>query len=78
MFSALLKVLGAGLSLWASKEARKYIDKKIALEKAWYEEYNKDDASRSNAVLDNLEFELRTLAIAFAAEVGTSQTGNKS
>ncbi|MBK7366155.1 MAG: hypothetical protein IPI97_14655 [Nitrosomonas sp.] len=77
MFSALLKVLGAGLSLWASKEARKYIDKKIALEKAWYEEYNKDDASRSNAVLDNLEFELRTLAIAFASEVGASQAGNK-
>lgn len=78
MFEVLLKVLGAGLSIWASKEARKYIDQKIALEKAWYAEYNKPDSDRSDAVLDNIEFQLRTLCIAFAAEAGKSDTTNKS
>jgi len=61
--------------LWASKEARKYIDRLMELQKAYYEEDNKPDGQRSRAVLDNLEFELRVLAIAFAAEARKPDAG---
>jgi hypothetical protein len=76
-FEALLKVLGAGLELWASAEKRKYIDRKIALEKAFYEEYNKPIGVRSDAALDDLEFQLRILCSAFVADSGKPNTTNK-
>ena len=68
MFTLILSLLDTGLKLWLSKEKTKYIDKKIELEKAYYAEYNKPPEERSDAVLDNLYFELRTLAIAFTQE----------
>lgn len=70
MFQALLEVLGAGLELWTHKEKTKFVEKKMKLERAWYDEYNKGPNVRSNAVLDSLEFELRVLASAFVVSVG--------
>lgn len=78
MFEALAKALAAGLSLWESKEKRKYVDRVIELKRAHYEEYNKDPAHRSDAVLDNLEHELRIVAIGFAASVGAENPPGKS
>jgi len=75
MFEVLAKALAAGLSLWESKEKRKYLDKLMELKSDWYEEYNKGPGYRSNAVLDNLELELRILAVAFSTSVGASDTG---
>lgn len=72
MFAALAKALGAGLSIWESKEKNKYRDKLLSLKKAYYEEFNKPESVRSDAVLDNLEFELRILAESFASSVGES------
>lgn len=69
-FGSLLAIVGAVLQLWASKEKRKYIDEKMAIEKAYYEEQNKPAELRSDAVLDSLEFRLRILASAIAADVG--------
>lgn len=71
-FGSLLAIVGAVLQLWASKEKRKYIDEKMAIEKAYYEEQNKPAEQRSDAVLDSLEFRLRVLAVAIAADVGKS------
>jgi len=68
MVESLFKVLASGLSLWQSKESRKYLDKLIRLKKEWYEEYNLDRPDM--AKLDNIEFELRLLSEAFASKVG--------
>ncbi len=71
MFAVILSLLDTGLKLWLDKRRTRFIDEKIRLEKAYYEEYNKPDGERSNAVLDNLHAELCRLAIAFATEAGT-------
>lgn len=42
------------------------------LERRYYEEYNKPLERRSDAVLDNLEFQLRVAGLGFAASVGKS------
>jgi len=70
MFETLAKALAAGLSLWESKEKHKYVDQLIQLKKDFYEEYNKGYGVHSNAVLDNIELELRGLAESFATSVG--------
>ena len=69
MFLALLETLTAGLNLWDSKEKNKYIDAVVELKRKWYEENSKNPAERSNAVLDNLDIELRIVAAAFVASV---------
>jgi len=68
MVESLFKVLGSGLSLWESKESRKYVDKLMKLKKEWYEEYNLERPDMAN--LDNIEFELRVLSDAFSSQVG--------
>ncbi len=70
MFESILKVLGAGLTLWSDKEKSKYQDKYIKLKRAIYEEENKPANERSDAVLDNLAFELCLLGDSFSARVG--------
>ena len=69
MFTALANCLASGLSIAEFKEKHKYIDKLIALEKAYHEEYIKPLTHRSDAVLDNLEWELRLLSTAFGAAI---------
>lgn len=68
--SSILAIIAAALSIWESKEKRKYQDEKLSIEKAYYEEQNKPPEIRSDAVLDNLEFRLRILASALAADIG--------
>lgn len=71
MVTEIIALLKTGLSIWQSKESRKYLDKVISLEKDWYEAYNAED--RNNALLDNIEFELRVLSRAFCSEAGTKK-----
>jgi len=68
MIDSLFKVLGSALSLWESKEQRKYVDHLMQLKKEWYAEYNLERPDMAN--LDNIEFELRVLSDAFSAKVG--------
>lgn len=70
MFEALAKALEIGLQLWLNQEKTQYADKLVSLRSQWHAEYNKPDDIRSDAVLDNLEFELRQFAVTFAAAVG--------
>ncbi len=67
MTELVFKLLSSGLSLWESKEKRKYLDKVIDLKKRWYLEINKDDSDDS--VLDSIELELRILAETFSSQV---------
>lgn len=68
-FATLLQIIESALAIWASKEKRKYIDEKLAIQKAYYEEQNKPAELRSDAVLDNWEFKLRVLSSALAADM---------
>jgi len=77
MTELIFRALAAGLEIWEHKERNKYIRKMINLKKDWYEEYNKDPSDRSDAILDNVEFELRILVEAFASKIGTKDTKNK-
>lgn len=75
--TALFNILASALSIWDSKEKTKYIDEKIRLEKRFYEEYNKDLAIRSDAVLDDVQLQLRILCNNVAAAIGAKNTGSK-
>ena len=72
MIKSILGILKAGLSIWEHKEANKYLDRLLKLEKEFYEEYNLPVNERSNARLDNIEHELLKLGEGFAAQVGIS------
>ena len=77
MFEVLARCLASGLELWVHKEKTKYIDELIALRKEYYEESNKDPSVRDDAVLDNLEFKLRVLAIAFSSGASKQNATNQ-
>jgi len=62
MFELIAKLVGTILDLAVLKEKNKYVDKFIALKKAWRDEFSKPIGQRDNAALDNIEFDLRLLA----------------
>jgi hypothetical protein len=66
-FGLIGQLFTAGLNLWNSHEKTKYVDEKMAIEKDFYDEWNKPLDQRSDAVLDRLKFRMRVLATAFAA-----------
>lgn len=78
MFEEILKLITAALTLWNNHEKQKYVDKILQLKKDYHEEYSKPIDKRSDAVLDNLEFELRITCAAFASAVGTENAQAKS
>lgn len=69
MFTSIIGIVEAVLHIWAKKLDRKYIDRVAELKRAYYEEQNKPDDQRSDAVLDNLCFELRLVSAALAADL---------
>jgi len=71
MIETLFSVLDSALSIWAHKEKNKYRDRLIDLKRRHREESAKPDNERSDAVLDNIRFELETLALAFAGSVAS-------
>lgn len=70
MFILILQLLEQGLELWVFKEKHKYVDKLMTLKTAYRLEWNKPEGERSRAALDNLEFEIENLAVAFLVESG--------
>ena len=65
-----LGVLKEGLKLWNSKEATKYLDKVIRLEKEYNDEMAKPLDERNDYVLDSVMLELRTLSRSFIVYPG--------
>ncbi len=61
MIQSIIALAEIALRLWASMEKRKYQDKLLGLKRKWRDEWNKPKGERSNAVLDNIEFEIRLL-----------------
>lgn len=74
MTELVFKVLGSALGVWESKEKTKYQDRFIYLEKAYYEESNKDRPD--DAVLDRLRFDIRLLCDSFCAQIGKPDAPN--
>lgn len=66
----ILGVLKEGLKLWNSKEATKYLDKVVSLEKDYYEELAKNEDYRSQLALDSILLELEIIARTFAKGLG--------
>lgn len=62
LISTILSLISSILSIVEMNIRRKYIDRYLELEKAWYEAYNQPREKRNNALLDTLEFEIITLA----------------
>lgn len=60
--TALVQSLKFGLSLWNTKESRKYLDRVIDLEKQIYYETNKPEENRNHALIDNCNAELCIIA----------------
>jgi hypothetical protein len=75
LIKSLLTAVGALLSLWQSKEKRKYIDRRLVLEKEWYEEINRPRPERDNSALDRIERELCQLSDAIVADIGKQDAG---
>ena len=76
MFVLILQLLSFALSIWASKEKTKYIDRKIAIETAYWAESNKPLAERDFTILDNLEMELKIMTRALLAEANKPAEGS--
>ena len=71
---ALLQSIAWGLSLWNSKEKRKYIDKIVKIKKEYYEEYNEDRPDM--AKLDTFKRELYIIWEAIQNEAGITDIEN--
>ena len=70
-FELASRILLHGLSLWDTKEGRKYKDRVIKLREEWNDEYYRKD--RSQYALDRIERELCIVGEAFAAhDVGSN------
>lgn len=65
----ILQIFASLISLIELKERRKYVDKKLALESQYYEEYNKPEEEIDDAMLDSIQFQLLSLIQAMAAEL---------
>lgn len=74
MFNIILGIVEAALSIWASKLRQKYIDKVEQIKRDYYAEINKPENERSDAVLDNLEFELRITTASLTNDLRLPQT----
>lgn len=69
MVSVILGLVGSLLSIIDTKLKQKYIDRKIDLERQYYEAVNVPFEQRDNALIDTLEFEILLLAKALMFEV---------
>ena len=76
-FALVLKLIELGLELWIDSRKTEIQRRYLFLKESWYAEYNKPDTDRSDAVMDNIKFELRQLIDTFASQARTSNTPAK-
>ncbi len=58
VISSLFAITKHSLSIYKTKQSRKYLDRVIYLEKVYYAEENKPEDKRNHAVMDNVTNEL--------------------
>ena len=69
MTATLFEALAAGLTLWKDKNATKYLDDVIKMQKEWLDEYDKPREFRSNANIDYIEQQLCLISKLFSSSV---------
>ena len=67
MIDSIFKLLSSVFTIWEHKQKNKYRDKYMQLQRDYYEESKKDQPS--DAVLDNIEFELHVLVNSVGSEI---------
>lgn len=67
--TVILELVGSVLSIIDTKLKQKYVDRKIELERAYFEARSAPENERDNALIDTLEFEIQLLAKAVLYEV---------
>ncbi len=84
LIQAIIEAAEASLSLLLKKEENftvrkslQMIEKLSQLKKDFYNEYNKDPSIRSDAVLDDIQFELRNYLNDYTAFIRTQNLQNK-
>lgn len=75
MIAQIISLLSTGLTLWNNIEKNKYTDKLLELKTKYYEEENKPEDKRSDAVMDNIIFELKILSDSFITSVNQTPVG---
>lgn len=75
MIAQIISLLSTGLTLWNNIEKNKYTDKLLELKTKYYEEENKPEDQRSDAVMDNIIFELKILSDSFITSVNQTPVG---
>ena len=58
LIASLFAITKHSLSIYSTKQARKYLDRVVYLEKVYYAEENKPEDQRNHAVMDNVTNEL--------------------
>lgn len=58
IIASLFAITKHSLSIYETRQSRKYLDRVIYLEKVYYAEENKPEDQRSHAVMDNVSNEL--------------------
>jgi hypothetical protein len=71
--SLTLGLLKEGLKLWNNKEATKYIDRVIKLEKAYHDEMAKPLDERSDLRINDVLLQLRVLSQSFIQYPGKNR-----
>lgn len=67
MIDVALNLLGHGLSIANERVKNKYLDKYLDLKERYHEAINQPDELWDDAVIDDIEFELRQLAEGFTS-----------
>lgn len=70
MIDSVFKIVGSALSIWESKEKRKYLDKYMSLKKDYYEAINRSPDEWNDARIDNIKFELQLLVESISSQIG--------
>lgn len=63
---ALFGITKHALGIYETKQARKYLDRVVYLEKVYYSEENKNETDRNHAIMDNAINELCLITEAVA------------
>ena len=79
MIGAVFTLLGSALSIWQSKEKRKYLDRYLSLKRDYYEAINRPPEEWNDARIDGLKFELQLLVDSLSSQIGNgADASNKS
>lgn len=74
MVPAILGIVEAALSIWASKLKHKYIDEVAEIKKAYYAEINRPPEEFDDDAIARLEFRLRLATSSLAADIKSETT----